>query len=1718
MGSLEELSRFIFDYTVQGFFQSTPRGQLLRANPALAQMFGYESPERMIETADNVFQRLFVSAKERTRFKKLLAEGGIVENFEGQGRRADGSPIWTVLNARAVCDEAGKIVSYLGSVWDNTEFRKVAQELRNRAAEALRESEARYRLLVEHIPAIIFLDPADGSDNTSYINSQVKPVLGYTPEEWIADPKLWEKSIHPEDRERVLAEDRRTERTGERFSLEYRLIARDGRTVWIQEESSLIRDEKGAPLFWQGVLLDITDRKESQEALIKSAMSYRGLFDSVSDAVYVQDRDGRFLDVNEGAVAMYGYPHQFFLGKTPDFLAAPGKNDMTKVAKAVKLAFGGVPQQFEFWGMRANGDIFLKEVRLTKGTFFGQEVVFALAQDITEKKRSEEALAKSEEQFRTLVEQASDGIFISDRKGNYIDVNPSGCAMLGYTREEVLKLNLLDIVDRNELARKPHVFKRIRRGQSITAEIRLARKDGTSFPSEVGIKRLPDGRYQGIVRDITERRKAQDSRERQLKELSVLNALAVAGTRARNEDELIEQVTEIIGQTLYPDTIGVLLVTELGDGYVPHPSYRGVTLPNLMRTFKIGEGVAGEVMATGKALNVADVREIENFIQINPQSRSELCVPMTIEDRIIGVINAESSKVGYFTIDDERLLLTIAGQVSANIERLRKEQAEREQRALAEALRDIAAALNSTLEFNEVMDRILDNIDRVVPSKSANIMLLENDALRIIRHRGYTDRHGIEWWDNFRTNIKEIPNLERGARTRKPQLIPDTRKDPNWVTFPAASWIRSHLTAPIVESGSVIGFINLDHDTPDFFTQQDLDRMTSFTSLAATAIENARLFQAEKRRANIIEALAEIANVIATTRDIDMAFDKITDRTLALLNASHVAILLLQDDNQTLKIATAKGLYREQLLSHTIKIGEGITGHVVASGKPEIINDLTDDPRQVNVPHTPKEDRLYQTMMSAPLILRGVSIGAINVWRLRSNGLFEESELNFLTSLAHQASIAIETGRLFEETIRRAQETAAIAEVGRDISSTLQLDVVLERIARYARELLRSETSAVYLADLNIPELRAIAAIGTDAEEIRNDPIQLGTGILGNIALQKIGEIVNDTFTDARAITVKGTDRDPFEHLMGVPVLLQDKLTGLLAVWRSGNGQEYKPTELEFLAGLAQQAAIAIENARLYTSEQQRRREAETLREATAVVAATLDQSRAVELILDQLASVLKYDSAAVQLFRDGFLEIVGGRGWPRESAVLGLRFPIPGDNPNTTVILERKPVILNYTREAYPPFLESPHNHIRSWLGIPLIAHGQVIGMLSVDSTEENHFTEEHARLSTAFANHAAIAIENARLHEQSETQIQRLTALRDVDTAIASSLDLRVTLNILMDHAISQLKTDAMDILVYNPGMQDLETMASAGFQSSRVSRGLLRIGEGLGGKIALSRKPLQILDLRHTPEYERLSWLSEERFVSYFGFPLIGKGQVKGVLETFFRESFAPSADWLAFTQTIAGQAAIAIDNSQLFENLQRINQELTLAYDTTLEGWGKALELRDKETQGHTRRVTELTLRLARRMGLSDAEIANIHRGVLLHDIGKMGVPDHILRKTGPLNDLEWEQMRQHPQHAYDLLLPIAYLRPALDIPYCHHERWDGSGYPRGLKGEEIPIPARIFAVVDVWDALLSERPYRKPWTQKTTMDYIRKEAGLRFDPRVVDIFLQMMSEADQDDRP
>ena len=422
-----------------------------------------------------------------------------------------------------------------------------------------------------------------------------------------------------------------------------------------------------------------------------------------------------------------------------------------------------------------------------------------------------------------------------------------------------------------------------------------------------------------------------------------------------------------------------------------------------------------------------------------------------------------------------------------------------------------------------------------------------------------------------------------------------------------------------------------------------------------------------------------------------------------------------------------------------------------------------------------------------------------------------------------------------------------------------------------------------------------------------------------------------------------------------------------------------------------------------------------------------------------------------------------------------------------------------------------------RSAIYIPLIGEGKCIGVLELQSYKANAFSQEISELLSGVANQLALAIQNARLYEQIRKRVSQLGGLREIDTAINAHQSLEFIYQLVLNQVRFHLKSDAAAVLILDEESQKLVYQDGYGFENENVHLIQFPMEKCLPALVAQNGKTIQ--HLGHDQYDELLNqcprW-AQESFRSYIGIPIkIGK-TVRGVLEVCHRTTFSPQSEWMQYLETLAGQVAIAIENNELISNLQQTANELMLAYDATIAGWSQAMDLRDKETEGHTQRVSELTVQVVQQLNLPAEEIIHIRRGALLHDIGKLGVPDDILHKPGPLDEREWEIMRKHPLFAYEMLKSVEYLKPALDIPRYHHEKWDGSGYPYGLKGKEIPISARVFALVDVWDALTNDRPYREAWSKEKVTEYIRSGTGTHFDPELVELFLSMVNDLSSKD--
>ena len=368
--------------------------------------------------------------------------------------------------------------------------------------------------------------------------------------------------------------------------------------------------------------------------------------------------------------------------------------------------------------------------------------------------------------------------------------------------------------------------------------------------------------------------------------------------------------------------------------------------------------------------------------------------------------------------------------------------------------------------------------------------------------------------------------------------------------------------------------------------------------------------------------------------------------------------------------------------------------------------------------------------------------------------------------------------------------------------------------------------------------------------------------------------------------------------------------------------------------------------------------------------------------------------------------------------------------------------------------------------------------------------------------------ATERKVLEDRNQRRLDQLAALHKIDLVITGTLDLHLSLEMILDQTVRQLGADAACILLFDTHLHRLVPAGVRGMRSAAWQKVHVPFGQGYAGECAMERKPVKVLDLRRKEgDGLRAAARQAEEFISYCAVPMVSRGSLKGVLEVMFRSLRHTDALWEEFFVAIGTQAAIAVDVATLIDELRSSRDELQVAYDATIEGWARALELRDVETSGHTARVAELTVRVAHAMGIDAGEIEQMRRGAILHDVGKTAIPDTILLKPGPLTDSERQIMQQHPKHAYEMLQPIRFLKHSLDIPYCHHERWDGKGYPRGLAGESIPLSARIFAVVDVFDALISDRPYRPAMPYEQVIAHIHESAGAHFDPRVVEVFLQ-----------
>jgi PAS domain S-box-containing protein len=579
-----------------------------------------------------------------------------------------------------------------------------------------------------------------------------------------------------------------------------------------------------------------------------------------------------------------------------------------------------------------------------------------------------------------------------------------------------------------------------------------------------------------------------------------------------------------------------------------------------------------------------------------------------------------------------------------------------------------------------------------------------------------------------------------------------------------------------------------------------------------------------------------------------------------------------------------------------------------------------------------------------------------------------------------------------------------------------------------------------------------------------------------------------------------------------VPVMRGDKIVAILGV---GNKRsDYTQRDIDIVQQLAELAIEIVERKRSEEEVVKKNADLAALFSISAQLRTATSANEMLPVVLREVKQALNADASAVILLEpgeddflfalaDGVLSSNTGNRCSMENSISGM------------VMQNRKPyATADFANDTNRCSTITNFEGLGAAVLVPLQSETEFIGGLLCarhKNALKGEFSAGEIQLLASIGEMVGTALRRARLYDDALLRLRRVQGLHTIDVAMTSNMDLNVTLYILLNQSLSLMEMDAVDILTFNPVTRTLNYTVGRGFRTNYMEHVQLRLAEGIAGRAALERKAIAVTDITSETNLSRADMFKKEGFQSLFVAPMVTKGQMRGVLELYSRRKFNPNAEWMEFLEALASQTAIAMDAAQLYNELQRSNLELSMAYDATIEGWSHALDLKDKETEGHTLRVTDWTVRLATLAGIDETEIVHLRRGALLHDIGKLGIPDQILGKAGKLTEEEWEIMRRHTVYGYNMLYPIEFLRPAIDIPYYHHEKWDGTGYPQGLAGEQIPYAARLFAIVDVWDAITSDRPYRKAWSFETALEYIKSESGKQFDPAIADLFLKLVDE-------
>lgn len=709
------------------------------------------------------------------------------------------------------------------------------------------------------------------------------------------------------------------------------------------------------------------------------------------------------------------------------------------------------------------------------------------------------------------------------------------------------------------------------------------------------------------------------------------------------------------------------------------------------------------------------------------------------------------------------------------------------------------------------------------------------------------------------------------------------------------------------------------------------------------------------------------------------------------------------------------------------------------------------------------------------------------------------------------------------------QRLTRLSDVSMALSSQASLSELLKTMTNTVKDALDADETYIMLLDRESFELKISTCSGRarkrpkcvscpDRRNVLSSEDEYGfapSNINGNGKKKHKdnpeAKLLRNAFSHGQRLLYAGDQRDklfinsPFKSAILIPLQTNTQCVGLMVIGNLRKKHCFSVNDMEEATVFANLAAMTVEHHALLSERESRIREMEKLNMLAKRFSAVQTLEGLIGLSFEYLAQLIEHDLGLVCLFKND-----------EETRYFVSKLPLSpksldnlsGHIDEITKKIREKPVKMVRCQQL---FLPEPNNltitgvfrrKIHSFLTVPLTVQGRNIGLINLSSTQQNAFTRDHLRTFTTLSNLLATAIENVKIRLYLERRIDEISVLFEISQAITSTLVLDEVLDSIVNFSMEMMSALRCELRLLDKTKELLEVRASQGLSKSFLASTAIKIGEGIIGNCFSQKLPISVVDARKDPRTKYTGMVKREKLAGLLAVPIMQRGRAIGVITVYTSKPRDFSQEEIDLLSTFASQASIAIENAKLYAEMKQQYLSMVMAL-------AAAIEAKDAYTHGHSTKVMEYAVKIGMEMGLSEKEIETVRYAGLLHDIGKIGIKDVILTKTGPLTDEEMNELHRHPEYGANIMERVDMLREIAPLTLYHHERFDGKGYPLGLVGDQIPLGARILAVADTFDAMIADRPYRKAFPFDYVKREMKKAAGTQLDPEIVRIFFGIL---------